>query len=112
MTTIRKQAHITQPLINSLEPEFLPRLEPSYIEYHNKYKAGRLASHQVPIEQWRANPLKYVISVGKLLGPEVHAVSHNKIPVEGSKTISVRIFEPEPTAQSRPAYVNYHGGKL
>lgn len=104
---------ITQPLLNAIPDDLTDRLDPVYVEYYNKYNAGRLHTHQIPIETFRANPLQYVIQWGRADGGEVFRISEQKCPVNGGE-ISIRIFEPGPaddaTTPRRPLYINYHGG--
>ncbi|RVX72950.1 hypothetical protein B0A52_03303 [Exophiala mesophila] len=103
---------ITQPLLNSIPDELASRFDPVYVEYYNKYNVGRLATHQVDIREYRANPLKYTILYGRADGGEVFRVTEQKCAVKDGE-INVRIFEPGPMSVDeplRPAYVNYHGG--
>lgn len=113
--TTRKQVHITQPLLNAIPEAYLPRLDPAYIAYYNEYRAGRLCTHQVPIAEFRANPQRYMIVVGRRLGPEVHRVSHRGVPVgaDGAAEITLRVYEPDDDGHAggkKPVYVNLHGG--
>ncbi|RAH42672.1 alpha/beta hydrolase [Aspergillus brunneoviolaceus CBS 621.78] len=106
---------LTQPLHNSIPPELLSRFDPIFVENHNKYNAGRLHTHEVPIEEFRRNPAKYAISYGRASGPNIYRISEQKCPVQGGE-IRVRIFEPETVVdehgkiQKRAAYINFHGG--
>jgi acetyl esterase/lipase len=106
---------ITQPLHNSIPPELLPRFDPAYVEYYNRYSAGRLHTHEVPIEKFRKNPGRYTISYGRARGPDIFRITEQKCSVEGGN-ITIRIFEPEPKLdeqgdpKQRAAYVNFHGG--
>ncbi|KAE8372252.1 esterase [Aspergillus bertholletiae] len=106
---------IIQPLHNSIPPNLLPRFDPVYVDHYNKYNAGRLHTHEVPIEEFRKNPARYVTSYGRAPGPEIYRITEQKCPVQGGE-IRVRIFEPKQSAdeQGRPkqraAYINFHGG--
>lgn len=110
-----RPTEISQPLHNSIPPELLPRFDPVYVEYYNKYNLGRLHTHEVPIEEFRKNPAKYTIAYGRATGPDVYRITEQKCPVKGGE-IAVRIFEPAPITddQGRPkkraAYINFHGG--
>ncbi|GLI77896.1 hypothetical protein PoHVEF18_006192 [Penicillium ochrochloron] len=107
--------NILQPLHNSIPAELLYRFDPDYIIFYNKHNAGRLHTHEVPIEKFRKNPARYTISYGRDRGPDVYCISEQKCPVEGGE-ITIRIFEPEPKKdekgqpKKRAAYVNFHGG--
>lgn len=106
---------ILQPLHNSLPDRIASRLDPAFLENYNKYNVGRLNNHEVPIEEYRQNPLKYIIAWGRLKGPDPWRVTTQKCPVDGGE-INIRIYEPAPLLDSngqpkkRAAYVNYHGG--
>lgn len=106
---------IYQPLHNSIPSELLPRFDPVYVDYYNKYNAGRLHTHEVPIEEFRKDPARYTISYGRAPGPDVFRITEQRCPVEGGE-ITVRIFEPTPKMDSqgqrkkRAAYINFHGG--
>ncbi|KAH2047213.1 hypothetical protein KXV43_005156 [Aspergillus fumigatus] len=106
---------IHQPLHNAIPPELVPRFDPVYVEYYNKYNAGRLHTHEVPIEDFRRNPAKYTIAYGRAAGPDVFRITEQKCPVKDGE-ITVRIFEPAPVSddqgnlKKRAAYVNFHGG--
>ncbi|KAJ5101094.1 hypothetical protein N7456_007146 [Penicillium angulare] len=110
------QTHdIHQPLHNSIPPELIDRYDPVYVEHYNKYNAGRLHTHEVPIEEFRKNPLRYLILYGRTVGPDVYRITEQKCPVKGGE-ITVRIFEPSPKLDAqgkqtkRGAYINFHGG--
>jgi hypothetical protein len=112
-TSSQKPVIISQPLINSIPDELIPRFEPTYVEYWNKYNAGRLTTHQVPIEAYRADPLKYTIAYGREIIDQGNLkVTDQKCPVDGGE-ITVRVIEPD-TAKfpdsPRPVYINFHGG--
>lgn len=106
---------ILQPLHNSIPTELLYRFDPDYVKFYNKNNAGRLHTHEVPIEEFRKNPAHYTISYGRAHGPDVYCISEQKCPVQGGE-ITIRIFEPAPKKdeqgqpKKRAAYVNFHGG--
>ncbi|KAJ5258495.1 hypothetical protein N7524_010051 [Penicillium chrysogenum] len=87
---------IVQPLHNSIPPELLPRYDPIYVEYYNKFNAGRLHTHEIPIEEFHKNPARYAISYGRAPGPDIFRITEQKCPVDGGEITS--------------AYVNFHGG--
>lgn len=103
------------PPHNSIPPELVHRYDPVYVEYYNKYNVGRLYFDDVPMEEFRRAPGRYVISYGRAAGPDIFRITEQKCPVKGGE-VTVRIFEPPPvsTADGKPkkraAYVNYHGG--
>ena len=103
---------ISQPLLNSIPDHLVGRFDPVYLEYYNRYNVGRFHTHQVPIEDFRANPAKYTISYGRAIADNVFRVTEQQCPVEGGE-ITVRIYEPDPAlseGKPRAAYINYHGG--
>lgn len=106
---------IIQPLHNSIPPELLPRYDPVYVSYYNSFNAGRLNTHEVPIEEFRKNPSCYTISYGFSPGPDIFRITEQKCPVHGGE-ITIRIFEPaakldsQGKSKKRAAYINFHGG--
>ncbi|KAF7587078.1 Arylacetamide deacetylase-like 2 [Aspergillus hancockii] len=91
--SFRLQA-IIQPLHNSIPAELLPRFDPVYVEHYNKYNAGRLHTHEVPIEEFRKDPAKYLTSYGRATGPDIYRITEQKCLVQGGE-IGIRIFEPQ-----------------
>ncbi|KAJ6113290.1 esterase [Penicillium sp. IBT 18751x] len=106
---------IRQPLHNCIPADLLPRFDPVYVEYYYKYNAGRLHTHEVPIEDYRKDPAKYTVFYGSEPGPDVFRLTEQQCPVEGGN-ITIRIFEPavkhddQGQPLKRAAYVNFHGG--
>ncbi|APA05881.1 hypothetical protein SS1G_01731 [Sclerotinia sclerotiorum 1980 UF-70] len=112
-----KPATISQPLINSIPPDLLPRFDPVFAKYHTHYSAGRLSIYQIPLKELRTNPRKYSIVYGRAIAPDVHSITDVQCPVspsgDGKSSITVRIYEPAPNingGKPRPAYINFHGG--
>ncbi|KAH8704793.1 putative esterase [Talaromyces proteolyticus] len=105
------------PLHNSIPPQLAHRFDPVFVDYYNKYNAGRLYFDDVPIHEYRQNPLKYTIAYGRAQGPDIYRITEQKCPVKGGE-ITVRIFEPAPIFENgndrkpmkRAAYINFHGG--
>ncbi|KAK9775639.1 putative Esterase [Seiridium cardinale] len=104
---------IEQPLINSIPPELEAHFDPVFVEYYCKYNAGRIATHQIPIEHYRRDPLKYTTAYGReIVDTGSLIITEEKCPVEDGE-ITIRIFQPAPVStgqKPRPVYVNYHGG--
>lgn len=106
---------VVLPLHNSIPPELLPRYDPIYVAYYNAFNAGRLHTHEIPIEEFRKNPARYTISYGRAPGPDIYRITEQKCPVHGGE-ITIRIFEPasqldgQGQPKKRAAYVNFHGG--
>lgn len=109
MTTSFEPALLSHPPINSIPSNLLSRFDPTYAAYHAHYNAGRLATHQVPIEDYRKDPAKYTTAYGRAIVKDVYKVTDQKCPVKGGE-IRIRIYEPTPSDKPRPVYVNYHGG--
>lgn len=61
-TSSKPSVVIEKPLLNSIPDDLLTRFDPTYVKYYNEYNAGRLATHQVPIEDYRKDPLAYTIA--------------------------------------------------
>ncbi|KAL3449298.1 alpha/beta hydrolase fold-domain-containing protein [Aspergillus insuetus] len=110
-----RPAFIVQPLHNSIPPQLLPRFDPVYVEYYNKYNAGRLHTHEVPIEAFRKDPAKYLTVYGRAAGPDIFRITEQRCPVKDGE-IKIRIFEPAPILdeqgqpKKRAVYINFHGG--
>lgn len=106
---------IFQPLHNSIPSDLLPRFDPVYVEYYNKYNAGRLHTHEVPIEVFRKDPAKYLTAYGRAAGPDVFSITEKTCAVKDGE-IKIRIFEPAPIHdeqgrhKKRAVYINFHGG--
>ncbi|KAL7955684.1 esterase [Trichoderma compactum] len=72
----------------------------------------RLVTHQVPIEDIRKDPSKYMIDYGhEIIDDGNLIITEEKCPVNGDE-ITIRIFQPGNaiSSEKRPAYVNFHGG--
>jgi len=100
-----------KPLLNAIPTHLLEHFEPTFVKYYNKYSAGRLATHQIPIERYRADPAKYTIAYGReRVSDEGINFSDLRCPVDGGE-ITVRAFERQESSQDpRPVYINFHGG--
>jgi acetyl esterase/lipase len=114
----KKMVHTTtaaphlQPLVNSIPDSLLPQFDKQYVELYNKYNVGRLNTHQVSLQDYRADPSKYVISYGRqVVYPGNLRITEQTCSVKNGE-IKIRICEPEssPENKSRPAYINFHGG--
>lgn len=118
---------LSQPLVNSLPEELAPRYDPVFAAHHNAYNAGRLHTHQIPIEAFRKDPKKYLISYGKASGPATGFTTKDiTVDVTGGidpatkearepGQIKIRVYTPDGentkgNGKQWPAYVNYHGG--
>ena len=99
----------SDPSWNAIKPQYVDKLDPTFVSWYNKYNVGKLATHEVAIEEYRADPLKYAIAWGRSIGREVGAVTDHKVSVQGGEII-VRQFEPKTSARNRPCYINFHGG--
>lgn len=111
MATTTAAPNITQPPINQIPADLLPRFDPDYVALYNAHNVGRFQTHQVPIEAYRADPSKYVISYGRqFVEPAGLRITDQTCPVEGGQ-IKIRICEPSSSPSGkRPAYMNFHGG--
>jgi acetyl esterase/lipase len=101
--------------INSLAPNLLHRYDPVYVKYYQKYHAGRLGTHEVPVEDYRKDPLKYHVLWGRqIVDDDGLLITDQSCPVEGGE-ITVRIVRKNPALSIEkngkyPVYINYHGG--
>ncbi|KAH8807259.1 putative esterase [Xylogone sp. PMI_703] len=98
---------------NRIPPNLISRFDPVYVEYYNKYNAGRPATHQIPIKEFRANPEKYTITHGRdQVSAEGLDNIDQKCPVKDGQ-ITVRTItrsSAKSTKTPRPVYINFHGG--
>lgn len=88
-----------------IDPDILPRLDPEYVEFHNKHIAHLPALHTLP---WDPNIRNEETVPGAADILEVGSVKDYDL----SKT-KVRVFTPEgpPPESGWPAYCWYHGGQ-
>ncbi|RFU25091.1 hypothetical protein B7463_g11249, partial [Scytalidium lignicola] len=104
---------VEKQLLNRIPKNLISRFDPIYVEYYNKYNVDRLATHQVPIKDFRANPEKYTVSYGRdRVSAEGLNISDQICPVKDGE-ITVRIFKRDsvtPVKAPRPVYINFHGG--
>ncbi|KAI0020382.1 alpha/beta hydrolase fold-domain-containing protein [Xylariomycetidae sp. FL0641] len=110
-TSSKKPVLVEKPLLNSIPESLAPRFDPTYLEYYNKYSVGRLATHQIPIEDFRKDPGRYIVTYGRQIVDDGDLmITEDRCPVEGGE-VTVRIFTPgEAREAPRPVYVNFHGG--
>jgi acetyl esterase/lipase len=99
-------------LINPIDPEILPLLDPEFVEYYNKNLASKPATHQVPFAAVRADPAAFRGSwCVDLTGSP--GVQNHSIPSADGFPIPLRSYTP-PAAQfgpgPYPAHINLHGG--
>ncbi|KAL5051053.1 hypothetical protein BDW71DRAFT_194146 [Aspergillus fruticulosus] len=101
--------------LHELRPAFLVQPLHNSIPYYNKYNAGRLHTHEVPIEEFRKDPTKYLTVYGRAAGPDIFRITEQTCAVKDGE-IKIRIFEPAPILddqgqpKKRAVYVNFHGG--
>lgn len=88
-----------------IDPEILPRLDPEYVEFHNKYIAHLPAPHTLPWDPNIRNKETVSMAADIL---EVGSVDDYEL----SKT-KVRVFIPKglPPESGWPVYCWYHGGQ-
>ncbi|KIJ21785.1 hypothetical protein PAXINDRAFT_65117 [Paxillus involutus ATCC 200175] len=88
-----------------IDPVILPRLDPEYVEFHNKYIAHLPAPHTLP---WDPNIRNKETVPGAAETLKVGSVKDYDL----SKT-KVRVFTPEgtPPESGWPVYCWYHGGQ-
>ena len=121
VTSSKPPILITKPLLNSIPDNLVDRFEPTFVQHWNRYNAGRLNTHQVPIEDYRKDPMKYTIAYGReIIDEDKLSISEGKCAVDGGKSeIAIRIFQlkddelqtrGEGKNEKRPVYVNFHGG--
>lgn len=77
--------------------------------YVRAYAAGHRLAHDMTIEEYRAKPV--ILGFGSAPGPSVGDIQDISIPVSGA-SIPARVYYPPDfqQGQTRPCYVNFHGG--
>ncbi len=106
---------ILQQPINTIPLNLLSRFDPEYVKLYNRHNVGRFQTHQVSIDEYRADPSKYIISYGRQdIDPAHLRITEQDCPVQNG-TIRVRICEPAPAYDAsdqmpRAVYMNFHGG--
>ena len=125
-------------VVNPILPQFVDKLDPQFVEIYNREQgkifgfrrtisaniatpaAPRLRADQVSIEEYRANPSKYTLSIAPGPKPEVASAVIHHVQVDQPKgQIKVKVYQPTEdaihagglkTSAGLPAHVNYHGG--
>jgi acetyl esterase/lipase len=90
----------------AIDPDILPRLDPEYVAFHNKYVAHLVPPHTLP---W--NP---AIRNGDTVPGSAEVLSVGSVQDYDLSHCKVRVFTPEgtPPPDGWPAYIWYHGGEF
>ena len=126
-------------VVNPILPEFIDKLDPQFVDIYNRYQgtfeatrvrsevmftlgvASNLRADQVTIEEYRANPTKYTLSIAPGPKPETGSAVVHKLKVDHPDgEIKVKVYTPTNDAVQAgemkssaglPTHVNYHGGQ-
>lgn len=104
-------------VLNPIPSDLLPRLDPCFVEYYNKNAANSPATHQIPLEEVRANPRRWARSWAvdakdsaetRIRDSTVAALSDGDI----NDSFKVRTYHPNEAIWGPgpyAAHVNFHG---
>ncbi|TQB69257.1 hypothetical protein MPDQ_002126 [Monascus purpureus] len=101
-------------LPSPIDPSFLPKLDPDFIEYYNAYLAIKTSAHTVSIEDMRAFPQKYAAPWARNFTFEPF-VKDIKIKSDDGHVFTARCYHPDPRTSPfgegpYPVHINFHGG--
>ena len=99
-------------ILNPINPDILPLLDPEFVAYYNKYIGPNPATHQVPFNEVRSNPEKWrgkwcIDYTGE------PGVGNLSIPSKDGYQIPMRTYSPDSSIWGPgpyPVHVNFHGG--
>ncbi|KIJ59479.1 hypothetical protein HYDPIDRAFT_33167 [Hydnomerulius pinastri MD-312] len=94
----------TQTIHQPIHPDILPRLDPEYVEFHNKHTAFVVPPHTIP---WHPDIRKLPVVPGS--SPVVKVGSVRDIALQNCE---IRVYSPEgePPAEGWPVFLYIHGG--
>lgn len=101
-----------EEILNPIDSAILPLLDPEFVAYYNKNIGPKLATHQVPFADVRANPEAWrgawcIDCTGQ------PGVTNLKIPSKDGHMIPLRTYAPDAKTFGPgpyPVHVNFHGG--
>lgn len=96
---------MSEPILHQpIHPDILPRLDPEYVPFHNKYIAPIVPPHTIP---WHPDIRELPVVPGA--SPVVQVGSVRDIALERCK---IRVYTPEgeSPAQGWPVFLYIHGG--
>jgi len=101
-------------LLNPIHPGMLPRLDPRFVEYYNQTLANRLGTHQVPLEDVRANPGSFARkwALDPSAAPDPCIRDWDVTVADGSTSIKIRAYHPNESRWGTgpyPVHINFHG---
>ncbi|KAK3682991.1 Alpha/Beta hydrolase protein [Podospora appendiculata] len=95
-----------------IEDDILPRLDPSFVQYHTDVLSKKPRSHEVSLAETRGHPDLYRPTGSLDTSGYDRVVDHEVTSADGIK-IPVRVYYPEPKDFGNgpyPAHLNFHGG--
>lgn len=113
MSTSEHGTGVSDGVLNGLSDEYARIFGPKYSDLYRRHIAGRRLSHNMTLEEYRANPV--ILSFGTIPGPDVGIIEEISIPVDdGTASIPADVYYPTGFSKAQmerlPCYVNYHGG--
>jgi hypothetical protein len=89
-----------------LHPSIVPRLDPEYVEFHNKHIAQLVPPHVMPWNPVTRNVVPYPGASEPLDVGSINDISLRKC--------KIRVFTPprSPSPHGRPVFIFFHGGQV
>ncbi|KUL85358.1 hypothetical protein ZTR_07009 [Talaromyces verruculosus] len=96
----------------SVDPNILRNMDPEFISFYEKVLAKLKPTHEVPIEEIRANPSKYE-AVWAYDSKDEPRIQNYDIESKDGALVPTRCYYPDPTKFGPGPYsvhINFHGG--
>lgn len=95
----------------SVDPNILRNMDPEFISFYEKVLAKLKPTHEVPIEEIRANPSKYE-AVWAYDSKDEPRIQNYDIESKDGALVPIRCYYPDPTKFGSGPYsvhINFHG---
>lgn len=98
-------------LTSSVDPDILRNMDPEFISFYEQVLAKLKPTHEVPIEEIRANPSKYE-AVWAYDSKDESRIQNYDIESKDGALVPIRCYYPDPTKFGPGPYnvhINFHG---
>lgn len=100
--------------INPIHADVLDKLDPRFVTYYNENLANRVATHQVPLAEVRANPQAWARPWSRKAGDVENRNIRDWTISSGGGDLDfqVRVYSPDAEKFGDgpfPVHINYHG---
>ncbi|KAE8550096.1 hypothetical protein TMatcc_001168 [Talaromyces marneffei ATCC 18224] len=98
--------------ISSVDPNILQNMDPEFISFYEEVLAKSKPTHEVPIEEVRANPSKYA-AVWAYDSKDEPRIQNYDIESKDGALVPIRCYYPDPAKFGLGPYsvhINFHGG--